>query len=114
VRAVPSLYPGRSAAVPSSPEPSPAPDTWTTLLDHLRRLGFTDAELLAAGLATRARTGRLIDVFRDWIVFAVHDLHGRIVGFIGRTGPRDRSGAQRYLNTADTVLYRKGEVLFGL
>jgi len=91
-----------------------APDTWTTLIDHLRRLGFTDAELLAAGLAARARTGRLIDVFRNRIVFAAHDLHGRIVGFIGRTGPRDRSGAQRYLNTADTALYRKGEVLFGL
>jgi len=91
-----------------------APDTWTTLIDHLRRLGFTDTELLAAGLAARARTGRLIDVFRNRIVFAVHDLHGRIVGFIGRAGPRDRSGAQRYLNTADTALYRKGEVLFGL
>ncbi len=91
-----------------------APDAWTALLDHLRRLGFTDDELLAAGLAARARTGRLIDVFRNRTVFAVHDLHGRILGFIGRTGPRDRSGAQRYLNTADTALYRKGEVLFGL
>jgi DNA primase len=90
-----------------------APDGWTTLIDHLHALGFTDADLLGAGLAGRARTGRLIDVFRGRIVFGVHDLDGHLVGFIGRAAPRARTG-QRYLNTAETPLYRKGEVLFGL
>jgi DNA primase len=91
-----------------------APDTWTALCDHLRRLGFTDDELLAAGLAARTRGDRLIDVFRNRIVFAVHDVRGRIAGFIGRTSASDSSDAHRYLNTAGTALYRKGEVLFGL
>ncbi len=86
-------------------------------MDHLRGLGATDTELLAAGLAQRARTGTLIDRFRDRLTFPIHDLDGSIVGCIGRrnpTAPDDGRAGPKYLNTPSTDLYRKGEHLFRL
>ena len=52
--------------------PGYAPRTWTALTDHLRRHGATDDELLAAGLAKQASTGRLIDTFRDRLILPIH------------------------------------------
>jgi len=54
--------------------PGYAPAGWTHLVDHLRAGGATDPELLQAGLATRARTGRLIDRFRDRLILPIHTL----------------------------------------
>ena len=51
--------------------PGQAPAGWTRLTDHLRGRGASDAELLAAGLAVTARTGRLIDRFRDRVLFPI-------------------------------------------
>ncbi|MCV2491675.1 relaxase domain-containing protein [Geodermatophilus sp. YIM 151500] len=97
--------------------PGQAPAGWTTLADHLRRRGATDEELLAAGLAQRARTGALIDRFRDRLTFPIHDHDGAIVGFIARRNPTasgDGRAGPKYLNTPGTDLYRKGDHLFGL
>ncbi|SDG04800.1 DNA primase, catalytic core [Blastococcus aurantiacus] len=97
--------------------PGYAPAAWTALADFLRASGATDTELLAAGLAQRARTGTLIDRFRDRLVFPIHDLGGAVVGFIARRNPtatdHDHAGP-KYLNTPATDLYRKGEHLLGL
>ncbi len=97
--------------------PGHAPADWTALVAHLRGLGATEDELLAAGLAQRARTGALIDRFRDRLTFPIHDLDGAVVGFIARrnpTAPHDGPAGPKYLNTPGTDLYRKGEHLFGL
>ncbi|ADB73516.1 MobF family relaxase [Geodermatophilus obscurus] len=97
--------------------PGYAPAGWTALVDHLRGLGATEDELLAAGLAQCARTGALIDRFRDRLTFPIHDLQGTVVGFIARrnpTAPHDGPAGPKYLNTPGTDLYRKGEHLFGL
>ncbi len=97
--------------------PGHAPPGWTALVDHLRGLGATDTELVAAGLAQRARTGVLIDRFRDRLTFPIHDADGAIVGFIARRNPTaadDGRAGPKYLNTSATDLYRKGEHLFGL
>lgn len=97
--------------------PGYAPAGWTALVDHLRGLSATDAELVAAGLAQRARTGALIDRFRDRLTFPIHDADGAIVGFIARRNPTptdDGRTGPKYLNTPGTDLYRKGEHLFGL
>ncbi|WP_249933189.1 toprim domain-containing protein [Blastococcus sp. CCUG 61487] len=86
-------------------------------MDHLRGLGATDTELVAAGLAQRARTGALIDRFRDRLTFPIHDADGAIVGFIARRNPTasdDGRAGPKYVNTPGTDLYRKGEHLFGL
>ena len=94
--------------------PGYAPDGWTGLVTHLRRQGVTDDEMLAAGVATTASTGRLIDRFRDRVVFPItHD--GQILGFVGRRNPThtdDDHHGPKYLNTPDTPLYHKGAQLF--
>ncbi len=112
--------------------PGYAPHTWTALTDHLRRRGATDEELLAAGLARQASTGRLIDTFRDRLMLPIHattpgnpKTEGAVVaGFVGRRHP-DHDALQpgtdaapkagpKYLNTGETVLFAKGDQLYGL
>ena len=99
-----------------------APAGWTHLSEHLRSNGFTDSEILDAGLGTHAATGRVIDRFRDRLMFPIHARTeagaSEIVGFIGRLHPdQDTSTDTRnpkYLNTSQTPLYTKGEHLYGL
>src|SRR3546814_8110287 len=96
--------------------PGQAPAGWTNLVDHLRGRGVSDAEMLAAGVATEASTGRLIDRFRDRVMFPV--IHqGEVLGFVGRRRPdltdADKAGP-KYLKTADTPLFLKGAQLFGV
>jgi DNA primase catalytic core len=94
-----------------------APHGWTTLVNHLRGSGVSDDDLMASGLASRASNGRLIDRFRDRVVFAIRADDG-IVGWIGRRHPDlDRTPHQaspKYLNTAETAAFVKGRHLFGL
>jgi DNA primase catalytic core len=94
--------------------PGYAPTTWNALITHLHRLGVSEAEMLAAGVATTASTGRLIDRFRDRAVFPI--IHNQtVLGFVGRRHPhytdQDQAGP-KYLNTADTPLFHKGDQLF--
>jgi len=91
-----------------------APPGWTSLVDHLAQLGFTPQELLAAGLATTTRDRRIIDRFRDRIMFPIHTRDGQPVGFIGRAAPAAGRGVPKYLNTPDTPIFHKGHILYGL
>jgi DNA primase catalytic core len=95
--------------------PGQAPAGWTGLVSHLRSLAVSDQEMTAAGVATVASTGRLIDRFRDRVMFPI--IHnGEILGFIGRRHPDltdTNRGGPKYLNTADTPLFHKGAQLFG-
>jgi DNA primase len=89
-----------------------APWGRTALLDHLRGFGHTDDELVAAGLAV-PYGGRLIDVFRNRVMFPVRGPDGRVRGFVGR----DLSGhprVPRYRNSATTPLYTKSNHLYAL
>jgi DNA primase catalytic core len=95
--------------------PGQAPAGWTGLVTHLRSRGVTEEEMIAAGVAAVASTGRLIDRFRDRVIFPITN-NQDIVGFVGRRHPdltdTDRGGP-KYLNTADTPLFHKGAQLFG-
>ena len=91
-----------------------APPGWTTLTEHLRRLGYTDRELLAAGVASRTTRGGLIDRFRDRVMFPVPEQSGQVIAFIGRTLAAVTDRNPKYLNSPETPLYRKSEVLYGL
>jgi len=103
--------------------PGYAPTGWTALTAHLRRRGATDDELLAAGLARHASTGRLIDTFRDRLVLPIRQA-SQVVGFVGRRHPDSdqfepgsaaaTKAGPKYLNTAETVLFSKGEQLYGM
>lgn len=90
-----------------------APAGWTTLLDHLRALGHSSAEIEAAGLARRSARGTLIDHFRDRAMFAIRDEHGTIAGYIGRARP-GADQVPKYLNSPRTASYSKGDILPGL
>jgi DNA primase len=72
--------------------------------------------LLEAGLATRGDDGAVRDRFRGRLIFPIHDLQGHGIGFGARILPNDpRAGEQaKYLNTAETPIYRKHEVLYNL
>ena len=90
-----------------------APPGWTRLVDHLHANGYTDAELLDAGVAMSTSRGSVVDRFRDRIMFPVHDPDGQVIAFIGRALDPSED-APKYLNSPETALYRKSEVLYGL
>ena len=97
-------------------QPGQAPAGWTNLVNHLRQHGVSDDEMIITGVATRASTGRLIDRFRDRVVFPIIQ-NGEVLGFIGRRHPDlsdiGRAGP-KYLNTGETPLFHKGAQLYGL
>ena len=87
---------------------------WSSLTQTLLVSGASEQELVDAGLARWSRRGSLIDVFRDRVVFAVHDTHdGALVGFTARANPAAGPGTPKYLNTPTTDAFVKGEQLFG-
>ncbi len=92
-----------------------APSAWDRILLGSRRAGFTEEELLAAGLVQRskARPGSVYDRFRSRIMFPAADARGRVRGFGARRMTEDQHGA-KYINTSDGELYHKREVLFGI
>ncbi len=115
---VPDYLAGRGLAAvlqESSPwEVGYAPRSWTALTDHLRAAGYGDETIQAAGMALEARTGRLVDRFRDRLVLPVRDGDGRVVAFVGRAHPNTGDRIPRYLNSPTTAIYSKGEQLLGL
>jgi DNA primase len=88
-----------------------APDGWDGLLQHGLTKGLSDQELLAAGLLAEAESGRRYDRFRHRLIFPIKDSLGRVVGFSGRV--LDDS-LPKYLNTPETDLFKKAELLYGL
>lgn len=88
-----------------------APDGWDGLLKHMLTRGVRDDDLLAAGLITENERGRRYDRFRGRVMFPIRDALGRIVGFAGRLLD---DGVPKYLNTPETALFKKGELLYGL
>jgi DNA primase len=91
---------------------------WDTLTKELRASGVEDRALIDAGLSRRGRHG-LFDVFRGRLMFPIHDLRGDPVGFGGRKIEEvDRNATNnpdaKYVNSADSIVYHKAQILFGL
>lgn len=93
--------------------PGPPKGGWREVKDELIAKEFTNKELLTAGLIKEADGGKEpFDVFRDRIVFPMSDSSGRVVAFSGRIlHPNDK--APKYVNSPETPLYKKSELLFG-
>lgn len=89
-----------------------APSGWDSLTKHLRGKGFQDAELLAGGLVVEGQRG-VYDRFRGRLVWPIRDLGGDVVGFGARRLMDDDQGP-KYLNTPETPIYKKSQVLYGL
>ena len=89
-----------------------APDSWDALSVELRRRGFSAEEMINAGLSKQGRSG-LIDRFRRRLLWPIRDLAGDTIGFGARKIFDDDDGP-KYLNTPETVLYKKSHVLYGI
>ena len=92
-----------------------APDSWTDLVDYLRKKGYTDQELRDSGLVTVSKkNGNLFDRFRDRLMFPIIDVRGNVIGFGGRImNDKDKSAA-KYLNSPETLIFNKRKNLFAL
>ncbi len=87
-----------------------APEGWQNLTAHARTKGVELESLEAAGLA-KNKEGRFYDLFRNRITIPIKDLYGRVVGFSARTLGDD---TPKYVNTPETAVFHKGNILFGL
>ncbi|MBC7309305.1 MAG: DNA primase [Tetrasphaera sp.] len=90
-----------------------APMGFSELSDHLRARGFAEEELIVSGLAGRGQRG-LYDRFRGRLVWPIRNAAGDTVGFGARRLFDDDRIEAKYLNTAETPIYKKSQVLYGL
>jgi len=92
-----------------------APDSWSDLVDALRKKGYTDEELRASGLVTVSKkNGNLFDRFRDRLMFPIIDVRGNVIGFGGRIMSDKDKNAAKYLNSPETLIFNKRKNLFAL
>lgn len=89
-----------------------APKGWKNLIDHLSKKGFTLEELVAAGLAMNSDKGGY-DRFRGRLLWPIRDANSQVLGFGARKLYADDEGP-KYLNTPETAVYHKSQVLYGL
>ncbi|MFJ4875450.1 DNA primase [Streptomyces sp. NPDC088745] len=89
-----------------------SPAGWDHLTRYLRGKGFTDKELLLSGLAQESRRSP-IDRFRGRLMWPIRDIGGEVVGF-GARKLRDDDNGPKYLNTPETPIYKKSQVLYGI
>jgi DNA primase len=93
-----------------------SPDTWQGLSDFLVGRGYTRQEIVKAGLAVDSEKGNNpYDRFRGRIIFPVFDLNSQVVGFGARVfKEKNEKDVAKYINTPQTLLYDKGNILYGL
>jgi DNA primase len=89
-----------------------APQGWDALLKHLRGRGFQDEELKLTGIFSEGNRG-IYDRFRGRLIWPIRDLTGATIGFGARKLYADDQGT-KYLNTPETQLYKKSQVLYGV
>ena len=91
-----------------------APDEWDALTKHLRAMDYTIDELETAGLSKMGQRGP-IDRFRNRLTWPIRDISGDVVGFGARKLASDEvDQGPKYLNTPETPIYKKSQVLYGL
>ncbi len=88
-----------------------APDAWDDLTKHLLQNGYSREELVQVGLSSFTKTGKIIDRFRDRLMFPIIDVRGNVIGFGGRILGE---GNVKYLNSPETPVFNKGQNLFSL
>ena len=103
-----------------------SPDSWDALREHLKGRGFGEAELLQAGLLVESEHG-LYDRFRNRVIFPIRDERGRVAGFGSRSlvvathdppegavQAASSDDSPKYVNTPQTPIFDKGNILYGL
>ncbi|MBC7809682.1 MAG: DNA primase [Burkholderiales bacterium] len=89
-----------------------APPGWSNMRDHLAALGYSDDDIIEAGMATRSDNGRVYDRFRNRLIIPIRDGRGRVIAFGARAlAPDDEP---KYLNSPQTPIFDKSSTLFAL
>ena len=91
-----------------------APDSWDALINHLKSKGYSTDEMLAANVIGKSQRGTYYDRFRKRVMFPIINIRGNVVGFSGRAMPGEDKQGGKYVNTADTPVYKKSSNLFGI
>ncbi|APH19681.1 DNA primase [Clostridium botulinum] len=86
-------------------------DSWDGLLRHLKTKGYTELDMLSAGLIIKSKNGSYYDRFRNRVMFPVFDYRGKVIGFGGRVL---NNAKPKYLNSPETMVFKKGINLYGL
>lgn len=88
-------------------------DEWSAFCETAVKAGYKEVYLERTGLCFRTDKGRLLDRFRGRVMFPIHNLSGRIIGFGGRILKKDDKTA-KYLNSPDSEIYHKNKSLYGI
>lgn len=87
-------------------------NSWDSLVKYMKEKGFSEFELKEADLVKSGQHGRIYDNFRNRAIFPIVDVRGNVVAFSGRTLSSDDK--RKYVNTGETLVYTKGNEIFGL
>ena len=91
-----------------------APDSWDSLIKHLKEKGFTIPDMLQANVIAKSSRGSYYDRFRKRVMFPIINIRGKVIGFSGRAMPGEDKAGGKYVNTSDTPVYKKSENLFAM
>jgi len=90
-----------------------SPEAWEALCDQAKNKGYAEEFLEETGLVVRREDSRIYDRFRGRVMFPIHNLTGRVLGFGGRTLKTDKK-VPKYVNSPESLIYHKSDVLYGL
>ena len=92
------------------------PNSWDSLIKFLNKKKYSISDLETAGLISKSGIGHYFDRFRSRIIFPLFDHRGNVCGFAGRQleEVHPAEGGAKYINTAETLVYVKGNILYGL
>ena len=89
-----------------------APNTWHFMENYLKKKGFNQKDLLETGLITKNENGKIYDRFRGRLMIPINDERGQLVGYTARITEKDQE--PKYINSPESNLYHKSQVLFNL
>lgn len=90
-----------------------SPEGWTALYDEAKAQGYSEEYLEETGLIVKKDDGKAYDRFRGRVMFPIHNLTGKVLGFGGRTLKTDKK-TPKYVNSPESDIYHKSNVLYGL
>ena len=91
-----------------------APDSWDLLSKFLQKKGYQENEIFSAGMTVKKDRGGHYDRFRGRIMFPINNVSEQTVGFSSRVMPGQDESQAKYINTPETALYNKSQILYGL
>lgn len=88
-----------------------APNSWNSLLNYLLKKGYDRNLLEQAGVVSKNKNGKYYDVFRNRIIFPILDIRGNVIGFGGRVLD---DAKPKYINSRDTIVFKKSKNLYNM